>query len=89
MNQFVIIARLYKPAGNTYHSVEVYVNCKFIGRVDYAYGYDDAYKQTALEILDRAGYVIQGENYYYDFERRVGIENVLYSYTWVTRRKDL
>ena len=61
MDQFVIIARLYKPAGNTYHSVEVFVNCKFIDRADYVYGYDDAYKQTALEILSKAGYVYQGE----------------------------
>lgn len=37
--------------GNTYHSVSVEVDGEVIGVEPFAYGYDDAYQQTALEIL--------------------------------------
>jgi hypothetical protein len=41
--------------GNTYHSVEVHANGQFVGDEPFAYGYDDAYLQTAHEILQKAG----------------------------------
>lgn len=41
--------------GNTYHSVEVYANGKLIGENPFAYGYDEAYLQTAHEILEKNG----------------------------------
>lgn len=44
-----------KINGNTYHSVDVYVNGKHIGNNPYEYGYDEAYLQTALKILQDAG----------------------------------
>lgn len=37
--------------GNTYHSVSVEVDGEVIGVEPFAYGYDDQYQQTALEIL--------------------------------------
>jgi hypothetical protein len=40
-----------KTNGNTYHSCEVYINGKLIGREPYAYGYDNQFQQTAFEIL--------------------------------------
>lgn len=43
-----------KVNGNTYHSVNVYVNGEFIGRVPYTYGYEEQYLQTAFEILQDA-----------------------------------
>lgn len=43
-----------KTNGNTYHSVRVLVNGLEIGRDNFAYGYGDQYKQTAVEILDGA-----------------------------------
>ena len=40
-----------KLNGNTYHSVDVYVNGDHIGREDFAYGYGSQYTQTAMQIL--------------------------------------
>jgi len=44
-----------KQWGNTYHSVEVFANGKLIGERPYEYGYDEAYLQTAHEILAEKG----------------------------------
>jgi hypothetical protein len=44
-----------KVNGNTYHSVKVYVNGKLVGFEPYAYGYDEGYLQTAVELLVKAG----------------------------------
>jgi hypothetical protein len=37
--------------GNTYHSVSVEVDGEVVGVVPFAYGYDDQYLETALELL--------------------------------------
>lgn len=37
--------------GNTYHSVEVYVNGELVGSNPFEYGYDNQYEQTAGDIL--------------------------------------
>jgi hypothetical protein len=37
--------------GNTYHTAEVEVNGKFVGKSPMTYGYDEQYLQTAKEIL--------------------------------------
>lgn len=54
---FTIIGKRWfcKSAGNTYHSVVVLKNGERIGYNPFAYGYDDSYLQTALEILQNAG----------------------------------
>lgn len=44
-----------RNAGNTYHSVQVSVNGEHIGGVNFAYGYDEQYLQTALTVLQKAG----------------------------------
>ncbi len=39
--------------GNTYHSVEVYVNGALLERVPFQYGYGSQYEQTAMDILEK------------------------------------
>lgn len=57
--KFVVIeARRWfdKINGNTYHSVQVYVNGKLIGENPFTYGYGESYLQSAHEILLANGY---------------------------------
>lgn len=58
INSIVIEGKRWfdKINGNTYHSVNVYVNGKFIGGVPYEYGYGDQYIQTAHTILQETGF---------------------------------
>lgn len=46
-----------KTNGNTYHSVEVYVDGEMIGRKDFVYGYGDQYLESGKKILIEKGYV--------------------------------
>ena len=46
--------------GNTYHSVEVYVNGKLVGKEPYSYGYGDQFYQTAQDILADKGFIVYG-----------------------------
>lgn len=41
--------------GNTYHSVKVYVGNKEIGYCPFAYGYNDGFLQTAVDLMVKAG----------------------------------
>ena len=41
--------------GTTYHSVNVYIDGDYIGRVPFRYGYGSAYKNTAMEFLAEKG----------------------------------
>ena len=43
--------------GNTYHSTEVYVDGKLIGKVPFAYGYENQYYETGKEILADKGFI--------------------------------
>lgn len=54
-DKITIEGRRFKDAqGNTYHTVEVFVNDKFVGATDNErYGYKDQYLQTAKNILLR------------------------------------
>ena len=58
-DQIIIRARKWfdKVNGNTYHSTEVYINGKLVGREPFRYGYGEQYYQTAKEILDKKGYI--------------------------------
>jgi antirestriction protein len=51
-NVFIIGRRWFDRAnGNTYHTAEVKVNDKFVGKSRMTYGYEEQYVQTAKEIL--------------------------------------
>lgn len=54
-----VFARRAFISGSTYHSVRVFVNGDWIADDAFSYGYDDAYTQTASEILVKAGYAMQ------------------------------
>ncbi len=43
--------------GNTYHTVEISIDGKFVHKVSRAYGYGDMYEQSALGWLSKAGYL--------------------------------
>jgi hypothetical protein len=56
-NHIDIIAKRWfqRTYGNTYHSVEIIVDGKFLDKADFAYGYDYAYMQTAHKLLAKHG----------------------------------
>lgn len=62
--QITVIGRRWfdRRAGNTYHSVCVYVDGVNVGSNPFAYGYGDCYRQTAHEILQAAGYYAKTSN---------------------------
>ena len=65
-----------KVNGNTYHSVRV-TRCKDDAVVvgQFQYGYGDHYRQTALEEMDKAGWLptkYSGEKNRWNFERENG-----------------
>lgn len=57
-----IIAKRWfdKVNGNTYHSVRVLEDGFEIGFIPFEYGYDNAYVQTALKIMQKNGYFDSG-----------------------------
>jgi hypothetical protein len=75
--------------GNTYHSVEVYVDGQFVGKTDFQYGYDDQYIVTGFQILKEKGYFVNGE--YSDLREYNRNHNYpyLFSVSDVSRKKDL
>lgn len=48
---------LNRREGQTYHSVEIWVDEVCVHTVPYAYGYDQAYEETALRWLQENGYI--------------------------------
>ncbi len=83
-NTLQIIGRRWfqETYGNTYHAVKVYVNDEILIK-DFCYGYGNQYLQTAIELLQKAGYNI---NTFSDLRQIEGFaENV----TDVSRKKDL
>ena len=101
INNITIIARRWfqNSAGNTYHSVKVYLNGKMIGENTFEYGYDRAYLQTAHKILQDAGvYIKTGDHFksgaskdYYGFseDMRNYRDRFVIDCCDVSRRKDL
>jgi len=59
MKSLVVIGRLWfdKVNGNTYHSVNVYVDGKHAFYVPLTYGYGNHYLQTAGEELEKRGLI--------------------------------
>jgi hypothetical protein len=72
-----------KTYGNTYHSVRVYVNNEVLTE-DFTYGYEDAYRQTAYDLLKQNGYDVPDS--YGDFIR---MKNISFRVADVDRKKDL
>ena len=57
---FVIGKRWFdKVNGNTYHSVEIFIDGVMVKNIGMTYGYDDCYIQTAMEWLFENGYVTE------------------------------
>jgi len=70
--------------GNTYHSCKVHRDDELLGALPFSYGYDDHYKQTALEICNEAD-IFVGMSYV-EFTRMDGI---VFNVDDVKRKKDL
>lgn len=87
---FTIIGRRWfeKTNGNTYHSVEVYKDGELLGRVPFAYGYGDQYRQSAFDILVKLGYYKEGEYSKFFLSKTAGDGN-LFSVSDVARKKNL
>jgi hypothetical protein len=84
-----------RGAGNTYHSVSVWVDGDCVYRCDFAYGYDRQYEYTAQGWLKVNGYLPGLEQHegapdecLWRYCERKGIKLVS-EVTDVTRRKDL
>ncbi len=95
MKTYYIEARKWfdRVNGNTYHSVNVWINGQHIGGVDFEYGYGDQYIQTAQDILEKAGYIAE---YYSNGSKETGRTYFEKHFTsWITnvsdveRKKDL
>ena len=88
---FIIIARRWfqKLYGNTYHSVEVYLNGELLEREPFTYGYGSHYTQTALKILQKHGHG-QEENHLWQYGELVKKSgSFLVTCNDVSRKKDL
>ena len=85
--------------GNTYHSVEVYVDGELIEYDPFQYGYGEQYKQTAHDILMKHGLAPKTDirlpsgmgKDYHDFltDMRENRDKYVISVTDVTRKGDL
>ena len=88
-----------KYYGNTYHSVTVHVDGKFIAYMPFAYGYGEQYMQTAHFILQNAGIYPRTDKRlksgvsedWYNFcqDKRNGKHQFVINCTDVARKKDL
>jgi len=86
MVEFIIIARKWFNSGNTYHNVEIYDNDKnLISESGLTYGYGEAWKQTAYNILKKKGLVKEKDRFNHDLNRK----RFFYSCSKVTRKRDL
>ena len=81
MKNYTIIGRRWfqRSYGNTYHTVEIYVDGKFIGKSPETYGYGDCYRQTAAEMLGME----------YSKLCQLHRDNFVFSVTDVSRERDL
>lgn len=97
----MFIARKWfdKINGNTYHSVEIYIDGQFIAKEPFAYGYGEQYKSTGLELLQKHGLLPDSNfnkqsgvqldyNLFSDFVYK-NREKFVFSVTDVARKKDL
>ena len=64
VDSILVVGRRWfqRGPGNTYHSVNIYVNGKLVHRIPFAYGYDRMFEQNAEVWLIENGY-IRAEKY--------------------------
>lgn len=79
-----------KSFGNTYHSVQVFVDGELIGYMPFAYGYGDQYMQSAYGVLKENGYLsdMRNDEMLWRYCQDKGI-TLTYSASDVNRKKDL
>lgn len=83
-----VIGKRWRDQYNTYHSCVVYVNSKFLEKVDFDYGYGDGYIQTAKSIIEKYYQLPIDKLYPLSRIRDYGI-NLVTEVSDVKRRKDL
>lgn len=98
MQSLVIIGRRWfdRVNGNTYHTSEVIVDGACVHKTDRHYGYGEQYLQTALDWLEKNGYLPGIEHHengstealWHYCRERMGIA-FTYSVSDVKRKKDL
>lgn len=74
--------------GNTYHSVEIYLNGEMIASNPFNYGYDRQFEQTAIELLEKKYRLPLKEHEALWRLKDYGV-NLVSSVTDVQRKKDL
>jgi hypothetical protein len=82
--------------GNTYYSARCYLDDKYVGGIDYGYGYDEQYLWDAFKWLEANGHITpprltNGREYVeapWQWAERVGVK-LLSSAVDVKRKKDL
>lgn len=82
--------------GNTYHSVAIYNGNEFVDKNPFTYGYDEHYRQTAMELLQNKGIYPKTDKRLlsgiskdeYDFSNWAK-KNCLFLCVDVSRKKDL
>jgi hypothetical protein len=91
--RWVVIGRRWGDGNNTYHSVRIYNarNGNYVAGSDFTYGYGEAYKKTAFDLLcDLGEYNSDNREDYvkFTFSRSTGEGNI-FQVADVARRKDL
>jgi len=77
-----------KTNGNTYHSVDVFINGKLLDFEKFAYGYDSAYEQSGRKILEKYYTLPIDDNQALWHLKEKGY-NLVSSVSDVARKKDL
>jgi len=59
MKSITVIGRRWfeRINGNTYHSAEIIIDGTFVHKIQFAYGYEDQYIQSASEFLEEEGHI--------------------------------
>lgn len=75
LRSLAIHGRLWfdKSGGNTYHSVSIRANGKWLFDIGLTYGYGDQYLQTALDALKKWGLVSEGIRYLSELRETVDL----------------
>lgn len=74
-----------KSGGNSYHSVSIEANGKWLFDIGMTYGYGDAYLDTALKALKKFGLIDEGVNHLFRLRDTVD----LYTGSQYTLKKEL
>jgi hypothetical protein len=97
IKSILIVGRrwLDKIYGNTYHSSQSFIDGELKDNVNFEYGYDEGYKQTAFESLEKKNLIPERKKYdngmnesFRDYTERTGIK-INYTVSDVSRKKDL